>query len=176
MKQSIPQIRREPRWAAARFLANFAVLVAAFYVVSVWPPFERLFYLYLEANARIVNALLRIMAQDTQIHGLTVVSSEYGISIRRGCDGLEPAWIFCAAVLAFPAPAPRKAAILPLGVGLILAANLVRILSLYFIGARLPAFLPVAHLEIWPAAFMVLVIALWLRWVRTPKQSGASPT
>jgi exosortase/archaeosortase family protein len=166
----------QPRREAGRFLVTFAILAGMFYAAALWPPFDRVFYVYLEANARIVNALLRLMAQGTQVHGLTVLSPEFGISIRRGCDGLEPAWIFCSAVLAFPAPALRKAAILPLGVGLILAANLVRILSLYFIGARMPGFFPVAHLEIWPAAFMVLVIALWLWWVRAPARPVAAQT
>jgi exosortase H (IPTLxxWG-CTERM-specific) len=159
---------------AVRFLVTFAILAGAFYSVALWPPFGRLFYLYLEANAQIVNALLRILAQRTQVHGLTVLSPEYAISIRRGCDGLEPAWIFCSAVIAFPTQVRRKAVVLPAGVALILAANVVRILSLYFIGARLPAFLPIVHLELWPAAFMVLVIVIWLCWVRGPEQSRDS--
>jgi exosortase/archaeosortase family protein len=152
------------RLASVRFLVTFAFLAGSFYVAALWPPLDRAFYLYLEANARIVNSLLRLLSQDTHVRGLTVLSPDYAISIRRGCDGLEPAWIFCSAVLAFPARARRKAAIIPVGVAVILLANLVRVLSLYFIGARMPAFFPVAHLELWPAAFMVLVIAIWLRW------------
>ncbi len=161
---------QRPR-GAARFLFIFAILVGVFYATVIWPPFDRLFYLYLEANARIANALLRTLAQDTHVRGLTVLSPGYAISIRRGCDGLEPAWIFCSGVLAFPAPARSKAVVLPVGVAVILCTNLVRILSLYFIGARMPAFFPVAHLELWPAAFMVLVIAIWVHWIRAPKQT-----
>lgn len=163
-----------PRRASVRFLVMFAILASAFYVAALFPPFERFFYVYLEANARIVSALLQLLAQDTHVRGLTVLSPGYSISIRRGCDGLEPAWIFCSAVFAFPARASKKAAVLFVGVAVILGANLIRILSLYFIGARMPAFFPIAHLELWPAAFMVLVIAIWLRWVRAPDQTRGS--
>jgi exosortase H (IPTLxxWG-CTERM-specific) len=158
-----------------KFLGTFAVLAGIFYVVALWSPFERMFYAYLAANARIVNALLRLFAQDTHVSGLTVLSPHFAISIRRGCDGLEPAWIFCSAVLAFPARARSKLAVLPLGVGLILVMNVARILSLYFIGLKMPAFFPVAHLELWPAAFMVVVIAIWLRWVRSPARTQLQP-
>jgi len=168
------QSEGSPRGAAVRFLVVFAVLAGSFYAVALWPPFEKGFYLYLEANARIVNVLLRMLAQDTHVHGLTVLSPEFAISVRRGCDGLEPAWIFSSAVIAFPARARRKAAVLPVGVALILAANLARVVSLYFIGARMPAFFPIAHLELWPAAFMVLVITIWLAWVRGLRQGEAS--
>jgi exosortase H (IPTLxxWG-CTERM-specific) len=176
MNRSRAEANRVSRGASVRFLITFGVLAGAFYAVALWPPFERVFYLYLEANARIVNALLRALAQDTHVHGLTVLSREYAITVKRGCDGLEPAWIFCSAVLAFPARARRKAAVLPAGVALILAANVARILSLYFIGARMPAFFAAAHLELWPAAFMVLVIAIWLRWVLALGQTRDLPT
>jgi exosortase H (IPTLxxWG-CTERM-specific) len=156
---------------AVRFLLLFAVLVGAFYAVALWPPADRALYLYLEANAKVASDLLRALAQDTHSNGLTVLSPSYAISIRRGCDGLEPAWIFGAAVLAFPARVGRKAAVLPAGIALILAANLVRIVSLYFIGSRMPALFPVAHLEVWPAVFMVLILALWIRWARLPGQA-----
>jgi exosortase H (IPTLxxWG-CTERM-specific) len=168
MNPSGEKAHRGSRGAAVRFLVTFGLLAGAFYAVALWLPFEGVFYIYLEANARIVNALLRALAQNTHVNGLTVLSTQYAISVRRGCDGLEPAWIFCSAVLAYPARARRKAMIIPVGVALIFAANLVRILSLYFIGARLPAFFPIAHLELWPAAFMVLIIAIWLHWVRAP--------
>jgi exosortase H (IPTLxxWG-CTERM-specific) len=154
-----------------QFLALFAGIAASFYALALWQPFERAFYGYLAANARMTGALLRMIGVHAQVHGLSVTTPAYSITIMRGCDGIEPAWIFSAAVIAFPSSLRRKLAVLPVGVALILGANIVRILSLFFIGWRLPAFLPVAHLELWPAAFMGFVIALWLRWARRPGEA-----
>jgi exosortase H (IPTLxxWG-CTERM-specific) len=164
---------RTPRRVAVRFMTTFALLVASFYAVILWPPCDRLFNRYLEGNAQIASAVLHAVGQDTRVQGVMVLSPGYSIAIRRGCDGLEPAWILSAAVLAFPSRRRRKVPALIAGVGLILAANLVRIVSLFFVGARFPAFLPLAHLELWPAAIMVLIIAIWLLWVRLPLRRGA---
>jgi exosortase H (IPTLxxWG-CTERM-specific) len=167
-KKQKPRIR-----PVALFLATFVVLVGGYYALILQPWCDRSLYGYLAANARAANTVLRWLAQDTHVSGVTVRSSRYAISIRRGCDGIEPAWLFCAAVIAFPAPWKRKVAILPAGVALILGLNLVRIVSLYFIGLEMPAFFPTAHLEIWPAVFMVAALILWGAWVGTTKGNSS---
>jgi len=42
--------------------------------------------------------------------------------------------------------------------------NLVRIITLYLIGIYLPAFFNSAHLELWPTAFIVVAIVLFVGW------------
>lgn len=156
----------------ARFLALFGGLVGAYYAVALWRPFDRALYDYLAANAQIAGACLRCLGVQAQVHGLSITSPVFAIAVRRGCDGIEPAWIFSAAVMAFPKPLRRKLAVLPVGIILILAVNVVRIVSLFLIGWRLPLIFPFAHLELWPAAFMVLVIVMWVWWVRPPREFG----
>jgi exosortase H (IPTLxxWG-CTERM-specific) len=174
MSMASDRSRRATRRTVLRFLALFALLVGAFYALILWPPCGRWFIRYLEVNAQIANAVLRLMGQDTQVHGVVVRSPGYAIAIRRGCDGFEPAWIYASAVLAFPAALRRKVGALIAGVGLIQAANLVRIISLFFIGRRLPSLLPLAHLEVWPAALMIMIIGIWSLWVRA-LAGGGSP-
>jgi exosortase H (IPTLxxWG-CTERM-specific) len=154
-----------------RFVAVFALLLGAYYVVILFPWCNRLLYDYLLANAWVANAILQHMGQATTVTGVTIRSAQFAIAVRRGCDAIEPAWFFAAAVLAFPIRTRGKTLALVAGISLILLLNLVRIVSLYFIGLRMPAFFPTAHLEVWPAVFMVVVLLLWAAWIRT----GASP-
>jgi len=160
-----------------RFLGLFALLVAGFYAAVAWAPLDRIFYEYLAANARLVNAILRSLGEETQVRGAEILSPRFSLAVRRGCDGLEPSWLFCSAVLAFPAPLRRKLRVLPLGVAVILAANALRIASLYYIGVRFPAWFPAAHRQLWPATFILLVVGLWLasvpslQRIRTPEAS-----
>jgi len=156
----------------ARFLATFTLMVAGFYAAVVWAPVNRVSYGYLAANAWLVNATLRALGEDTHIRGTEILSPRFSLAVRRGCDGLEPSWLFLSAVVAFPVPLRRKVGALILGVAAILGANLLRILSLYFIGARFPAWFPVAHLQLWPAVFILMVIGLWLAWVLTLQRTG----
>jgi exosortase H (IPTLxxWG-CTERM-specific) len=179
-----PEDRRSERMrgggSVLQFLAFFGLLLGAFYAVMLLPWSDRVFYEYLLLNAKGSGAILRWLGEDVQRSGVTLRSVDYAISIRRGCDAVEPAWFFCAAVLAFPAPWRRKIAVLFGGTAAILALNFVRIVSLYFVGLRLPAFFPMAHLELWPALFIVGSLALWIAWMRSvlpppPDHSNGRP-
>jgi exosortase H (IPTLxxWG-CTERM-specific) len=150
-----------------RFLAIFGVLLGSFYAGVLLPWCDRAFYRYLQANAWLANGMLQVLGQETRLDGVTIRSVHFAMSVRRGCDGLEPAWFFCAAVLAFPCPWNRKTGGLLLGAAALLALNLVRIVSLYFIGCRLPGFYAAAHLEVWPAVFVLVAVALWIVWIKS---------
>ena len=114
------------------------------------------------------------LGQTTQVSDITIRSAQYAITVRRGCDAVEPSCFFCAALLAFPAPWVRKVLGILAGAVLLQALNLLRIVSLYFIGLHYPRFFNPAHVEIWPALFILVAIALWggwIGWTRQPAQS-----
>jgi len=92
--------------------------------------------------------------------------TEFAIAVRRGCDPAEPVMLFGAAVMAYPAPLPRKVWGFLLGASTLFGINLLRIVTLYLAGrAHLPWFESL-HQEWWPAAYVVAAIALWLVWLR----------
>jgi exosortase H (IPTLxxWG-CTERM-specific) len=162
---------RQPTWFAARapalqFLGVFALLLAGFYAVILVPAFDRVFYRVLCVDAAVANTVLQAFGQKTAVSGVTIRSAEYAISVRRGCDAIEPTWFYCAAVVAFPGRWRRKPVGLAVGAVAILALNLVRIVSLYFIGLRFPGIFATVHLELWPVAFIVAAVALWVGWIR----------
>ncbi len=156
-----------PVW---RFGLRFAGLMILFYVVVLTPFCDRLLYAYLTANAGIANAILNWLGQDSHVSEITIRSARFAISVRRGCDAIEPSWFFCAALISFPAPLGRKLLGVVAGAALLQALNLVRIVSLYFIGICYPRFFAPAHLEIWPATFIVIAILLWIKWINWTKR------
>jgi exosortase/archaeosortase family protein len=157
-----------------RFVALFALLLGAYYALALVPAFDRALYWYLAGNAWASNALLRLAGQATRLSGVTIRSDHFAISVRRGCDAIEPAWFFCAAVLAFPGPR-KRGRIMLVGVAVILTLNLARIVSLFLIGVSCPGLFPAAHLEIWPAVFILTVVALWLYWIVLPVPPARTP-
>ena len=167
--RSVAKVRRQP-WSAGKgsilwFGLKFGVLMVLLYALLLMPFFDHLLYVYLGANARLASAILNWLGQASQVSEITIRSAKFAITVRRGCDAVEPAWFFCAAVLSFPASLARKIPGMLAGVTLILALNLVRIVSLYFIGLHFPRFFAMAHLEIWPAIFIVMAILLWVGWI-----------
>ena len=149
-----------------RFGLTFGAFMALYYVVTLLPWIDgRLFPAYLEANAMLSNAILHWFCQASVVAGATIRSPQFSITIKRGCDALEPSWLFCAAVAAFPAPWRRRLPGILLGVLAILSLNLVRIVSLYFLGIHLPGFFATMHLEIWPVIFILVALSLWIGWI-----------
>lgn len=164
------------RAPSLRFLAAFGFLLGGFYAVILLPTSDRVFYQCLCINARAANAILHALGQPTSVSGVTIRSAQYAVAIRRGCDAIEPAWFFCAAVLSFPGRWRRKPAGLAAGVAAIFALNLVRIVSLYFIGLHMQWLFPTAHLELWPAAFILASLGFWIAWIRWSQDDNRPPS
>ena len=156
-----------------RFVLKFGFLLALFYGLSVTSYFDRMLYSYLEANAWVSNAILHGFGQQTQVSEVTIESPQFAIAIRRGCDAVEPTWLFCAAVLSFRAPLMRKLPGLLAGTVLLQILNLVRIVTLYWIGLYSPDIFEAAHMEIWPTVFIIVAIVLFIGWIEWSRK-GAS--
>jgi len=169
-----PGASRQSRWGAWttdrgpvwRFGLKFSALMAVFYLVALTPFCDRLLFSYLKANAWLANGILHGFGQATWLEETTIRSTRFAITIRRGCDAIEPSWLFCAALISFPASAGWKILGMLAGTLFLQALNLVRITSLYYLGMQYPALFKVAHLEIWPVVFILAAICLWIGWVR----------
>lgn len=148
------------------FAAKFGVLIVLLYTFLALPAADRLLYGDLKANAWLSSGILNLLGQGTHVSDVTIasVSSPFAIAIRRGCDAIEPTWLLCAAILAFPGPWKRKFAGMLAGIVVLQVLNLVRIVSLYLVGSRCPSLFPSMHLEVWPALFIVVAIVLFIGW------------
>jgi exosortase H (IPTLxxWG-CTERM-specific) len=148
------------------FAAKFGGLIILLYVILALPAADQALYGYLRANAWLSNGILNLLGQGTHVSDVTIASSTtpFAIAIRRGCDAVEPTWLLCAAILAFPGPWKRKLVGMLAGIVILQVLNLVRIVTLYMIGARFPSVFASMHLEVWPALFIVVAIALFIGW------------
>jgi exosortase family protein XrtM len=146
------------------FAAKFGGLILLLYAILAFPFSDRILYSYLEANAWVSNLILNGFGQGTHVNEVTIQSPEFAIAIHRGCDAVEPTWLLCAAILAFPGAFRQKLFGMLAGIVGLQLLNLVRIVSLYLIGSHFPAFFPSAHLEIWPTIFILTAIVFFVGW------------
>ena len=107
--------------------------------------------------------------------------SQFAVSIDAGCNGVEAGIILISAILAFPAPWKAKLIGILIGNLPVQALNLLRIISLFYLGQWDKKLFDWAHLYVWQALIMldVLVVFLvWLRWLfkhkTTPQISTAT--
>ena len=95
----------------------------------------------------------------------------------KNCDAMEANILFVSAVLALPASRwTRRIAGVLAGLLLLVAVNVSRICTLYFIGLRYPNAFEVFHLELWPLALIlaaVLSFLAWASWARPVVPEGS---
>ena len=147
-----------------RFAALFAVLMVGFqlayygFVVK-----SSVFDTYMAGSARAAAALLGLVGETATASGNSLRSS-FSVSIKHGCDGLQAMWILVAGVISFPRNLRQKLVGITVGIGLLLALNVVRIASLVWIGAHLPSWFQIAHVHAWPAILTCCAMLFWVAW------------
>ena len=116
------------------------------------------------AYAGVASGVLRLLGHDTAVLGNVVGSSRFGIAVVTACTGLFATTLFLVAVLVFPASWGAKALGGAIGIGGIAVVNVIRLVSLYFVGVHWPAVLDVVHQLVWQSLLIVFAISLWLVW------------
>jgi exosortase/archaeosortase family protein len=159
-----------------RFFLIFCPVLGAFYLCWITPFFQNtLFPAYLRLNANASARVLALVGQDATSSDTYIHSKRFVLEIKRGCDALEPSAIFVAAVLAVPAPFRRKAAGVLAGSACLAVINVVRIVTLYFVGVYFPRIFHMVHVDAWQALFIMLTLVLWVVWARWAIPRGAVP-
>jgi exosortase H (IPTLxxWG-CTERM-specific) len=157
-----------------RFLAIFLALVAAYYALTLSPWVDaHVLFPVMKASARGASATLGALGVRTTAKGVLVQGPRYAVAVRRGCDPLEPIVLFVAGVIAFPAAWRQRLPRLVGGAFFLFGLNLVRIDSLYLLGAKQSPLLDSFHLAWWPAFFILCALALWVLWLLSLRRPGS---
>jgi exosortase H (IPTLxxWG-CTERM-specific) len=114
--------------------------------------------------AHVTNFVLNLLGNRTRVIGHTITSSHFSITVVTACTGLFMTAVFLAAVIAYPSRFLAKLIGLALGIAGIFTVNIVRLVSLFYIGIYWPSFLNQAHLLVWPSLLIVFSLFLWLFW------------
>jgi exosortase H (IPTLxxWG-CTERM-specific) len=149
------------------FVARFALLLGI--EVTLYPIATRRWFWAVEAltagTARLGYAVLRAAGADASRDGNLVTLGGFGVQIIEECTGIYEAIIFVAAVLAFPARPGRKAIGIALGVPLLYAFNVLRVLVLLGVGRSWPGLFEFMHLYFWQATLVLMITSVWLLWI-----------
>lgn len=99
----------------------------------------------------------------------------FGVSIEPGCNGVEACIVLIAAMLAFPAPWRHRLIGLAIGFVAVQGLNVVRVISLFYLGQWSTRAFNFAHEYLWQGLIMLDVLVVWLIWVRANPQKLATP-
>lgn len=149
----------------SRFLILFlSILGISFTVIALRPVNDAFVVPYTTLIARMSGNILALLGEDITINGCVLRSPRFAVTIYNGCNGLITSLIFVSGVLAFPARWSAKIIGVVGGLLAIQAINLVRIISLFYIGIFLPKLFNSSHIFIWQSLVILAGVALWVTW------------
>ncbi len=160
-------LRRFLASAAGRFVVRYVVILGlGFLALALRPVNDHVVNPYTTFVAHEARLALSLLGEDVRVVGQVLTSPRFSVTIFNGCNGLEAILIFVAGVAAFPARLSRKLLGMALGFAAIQAFNVVRVVSLYYVGVLRPQWFNVSHVFIWQSLVIVYGVVLWLVWVR----------
>ncbi|MFK7955969.1 MAG: exosortase H [Lysobacterales bacterium] len=162
-----------------RFLILFLVLLGGLFSAQIMQSVQDAVILPFTAVVADVSvAIVRTFDSDVAASGKIIrsLSNNFAVSIEPGCNGVEALIVLFSAIFAFPAPLKHKLAGFAVGFFAIQGLNLVRIISLFYLGQwNLDAF-NFFHLYLWQALIILDALVVWLVWLRyLPPQDPESP-
>jgi exosortase H (IPTLxxWG-CTERM-specific) len=174
----------DPQAAAARrrrsyaFLARFIGLLVLFYIIVASNPVnDHVIVPFTSAIASTSGAFLRAVGEPVTVAGTVIRSPGFSVNIENGCNGVETALLFGSAVLAFPAAWGRRLLGLLLGFLAIQAINLVRVVTLFWVGLHKPSLFHSSHTVLWQSAIVLFGVLFFLFWAaRQTRPRQAEPT
>ncbi len=152
-----------------RFLLLFLLVQGVLFGVEMLQPVQTAVILpWTSVLADVSGWLMTAFDPNVATAGKVVRSTVNGfaVSIEPGCNGVEAMIVLLAAIMAFPAPFLYKLTGLLWGFIAIQGMNLLRIISLFYLGQWSQALFDWAHLYIWQALIMLDALIVFLVWIR----------
>ncbi len=151
-----------------KFWLAFAGIMLLFYILAIQPFFVKNIQEPVGVVfAHISSGLLGLLGQGTIANGMAITSEDYSLFIQKGCDAIAPIMLVVTGILLFPSNQKKKWIGIGIGILSLFALNLIRIVTLYFVGVHAPTYFEFMHIEFWQVVFIGLAILYffyWLNW------------
>ena len=150
------------------FVAKFVAGLLVFYAVVAYPPVND--YVIVPFTGVIVRTtafLLRSAHEPVTVAGTVIRSSRFALDVRNGCNGVEAMMVLAAAMLAFPATLRSRLAGLLAGSVAIQILNLVRVVSLVWLGEHHREVFDFVHVGVWQSIVILAAVSMFVFWSQT---------
>jgi exosortase H (IPTLxxWG-CTERM-specific) len=152
---------------AGRFVVLYAIILSVgFLVLALRPVNDHVVNPYTTFVAQEARVALNLFGEHATVRSQVLSSPRFSVAIYNGCNGLEAMLVFISGVLAFPAPWVRKLVGVLLGFVAIQAVNVVRVVSLFYVGVFWPSLFTASHVFVWQSLIIIFGVVLWIIWVR----------
>ncbi len=166
---------RDPK---RRFFFLFVLITSGLLVLELLAPIHRAVVLpWTALLAKFCASLVTLLDPNAYAYQNILFNSQsnFGVAILPGCNGVEAMVVLFAAVMAFPSASLwEKVVGFLVGSLVVQALNVVRIISLYYLGQWHLEVFEWAHLYLWPILIMLDVFVVWIFWTRSVARRRAA--
>jgi len=165
----------------ARRPARFAITFACCFLVGIGllftPPIQSADVKFSRALVELSKGLIGFCGGRVRGEGAIMRDPKTGFAIemRDGCNAVNVTILLWSAMIAFPAVWRLKAIGLLAGSLIIQVLNIVRFISLFYIGLRSTAWFDFAHEYLWESLIILDTMVVFWLWVRMVAQSESIP-
>jgi exosortase H (IPTLxxWG-CTERM-specific) len=156
-----------------RFAALFGALFLAGSGLILLPPVQAIDGRFSQALVGLSHRLIGICGGTAQVEGAILrAPGGFGVEMKDGCNGITVTILLCAAVLAFPAPWRVRGLGLVAGGLAIQILNIVRFISLFYLGQYSTTWFEFAHGYLWETLLMLDTLVVFWLWVGRVSRAG----
>ena len=150
------------------FLLFIGIQLVLFGVELLKPVQEHVVVPFTTQLARLCSWLISTFDSTAIASGKVLMdpATGFAVSIEAGCNGVEACIVLFAAIVAFPARWRDRLIGLAAGFVAVQALNVVRIISLFYLGQWNFAWFEFAHHYLWQGLIMLDVLVVFLVWAR----------
>ena len=165
---------RDARAQMRRFLILFPIcLVAGFGLLEI-PLVEDFILRFTQSLVTISGGLIHLFGGRATVTGSVLMSpvNGFGVKVENGCNAVNVSILLWTAILTYPAPWLQKAKGLLAGSLFLHAVNLLRIITLFYLGQYNKTWFDFAHYYLWESLIVLDTLAIFWLWATIVRKSG----
>lgn len=124
-----------------------------------------------DSTARITALMLVPFRTGVTAQGSVLQGANFNFGVGPDCTALPPIALLLGAILAFPSSPRAKLTGALLGILFLNVLNLVRVMSLVYIGTHFPGAIDLAHEVIWQAGMILATVVFWIVWLQRSRRA-----
>ncbi len=158
-----------------RFLVLFPLTLAAGFALLQFPAIDAAVARFTAGLVAATALLIHICGGKAHVAGSLLINpaSGFSVQVENGCNAVNVTILLWSAILVYPAPWLQKLKGLALGSLALHALNLLRIITLYYLGQYNRAWFDFAHLYLWESLIVLDTLAIFWFWATLVRRAGA---
>ncbi len=114
-------------------------------------------------TASLIALFLNLFGLNADVNGTSVLMNSSSIDVIGECTGIFSIIVYCSVIFAYPTSLRNKSVGL-IGIPILYALTLVRLISTALVGVLIPSMLDFFHTYLWQVFLIVFVVLLFMIW------------